>query len=105
MMDRFIEIDLIKISYMTDEIGQQVGEEETLRAVGGALFSVTRQEWQAAAQAGLSPECMVLLRDYADYEGEVVAEIDGVRYEIYRTYLTSDGGIELYLKRPAGVSI
>ena len=47
---------------------------------------------------------MVFLRDRADYEGESVAEIDGVRYEIYRTYLTNDGGIELYLKKSAGVS-
>lgn len=103
-MDRFIEIDLVKITYTTDEIGQQVGEEETIRAVGGALYSASRQEWQAAAQAGLNPECMVFLRDRADYEGESVAEIDGARYEIYRTYLTNDGGIELYLKKSAGVS-
>ena len=42
-MDRFIEIDLVKITYTTDEIGQQVGEEETIRAVGGALYSASRR--------------------------------------------------------------
>ena len=103
-MDRFIEIDLISITYSEDAIGQQVPESEQVRALGGVMYSASRQEWQAAAQAGLNPEFMVFLRDSADYEGEVIAEVDNVRYEIYRTYLTKNGGIELYLRKSAGVS-
>ena len=104
-MDRFIEIDLIKTSYAKDSIGQQVKTGETIRPLGGVLYSITRDEWRSAAQAGLNPECMVLLRDSADYEGEEIAEIDGIRYGVYRTYLTNDGGIELYLRKNIGVNV
>lgn len=38
-----------------------------------------------------------------DYAGETLAELDGVRYGIYRTYLGKNETIELYLERKAGV--
>ena len=39
-----------------------------------------------------------------DYEGEELAEIDGVRYGVYRTYLGSNESIELYLERKTGAT-
>lgn len=38
-----------------------------------------------------------------DYNGERIAELDGVRYGIYRTYLAQNEFIELYLERKAGI--
>lgn len=38
-----------------------------------------------------------------DYNGEQIAELDGVRYGIYRTYLGRNETVELYLEKKAGV--
>ena len=38
-----------------------------------------------------------------DYNGETIAELNGVRYSVYRTYLGKNETIELYLERKAGV--
>lgn len=103
-MERLVDLSLITTSYTKDAIGQQVSNGETSRDLVGSMYSISRQEWTAAAQTGLNPECMVFLRDSADYEGEELAELDGTRYVIYRTYLTDDGGIELYLRRNVGVN-
>ena len=103
-MERLTDLDLIKTQYETDAIGQQVEAGEATRTLVCTLFSISRQEWAVAAQTGLNPECMAFLHDSADYEGETIAEIGGTRYGIYRTYLTDDGGIELYLRRNAGVN-
>ena len=104
-MERLVDITLVKTSYMKDAIGQQVKTDGATRTLVCTLYSISRQEWQAAAQAGLNPECMAFLRDGADYEGEDIAEIDSVRYGVYRTYMTDDGGIELYLRKNVGVSL
>lgn len=103
-MERLADIDLIKTSYEKDAIGQQVETGEATRTLVCSLFSVSRQEWQAAAQAGLNPECMAFLRDSADYADEDIAELGGVRYVIYRTYHTEDGGIELYMRKTVGAN-
>lgn len=102
-MERLTDIKLVKSIYEKDAIGQQVPVGESERDIVCTIYSVTRQEWSAAAQVGHNPECMAFLRDSADYEGEEVASIGGTRYGIYRTYLTDDGGIELYLRKGVGV--
>lgn len=38
-----------------------------------------------------------------DYQGEEIAEINGDRYGIYRTYFATTDTIELYLEKKAGV--
>lgn len=103
-MERLVDISLIKTSYTKDAIGQQVKAGEATRTLVCSLYSISRQEWAAAAQTGLNPECMAFLRDSADYEYEALAEINGIRYVVYRTYMTDGGGIELYLRRNIGVN-
>ena len=39
-----------------------------------------------------------------DYQGEQIAQLDGVTYGIYRTYLGKNETIELYLERKSGVT-
>ena len=103
-MERLVDITLVKTSYVKDSIGQQVEAGEATRTLVCTLFSVSRQEWSAGAQVGLNPECMAFLRDAADYEGEDIAELGGIRYIVYRTYFTEDGGVELYLRKNIGVN-
>ena len=55
-----------------------------------------RAEFYAGLAAGLKPE--KTLRIFAfEYENEKIAEIDGVRYQITRTYPVDDERLELIL--------
>lgn len=101
-MDKSKVLTLISKSYTTDSIGQRVPV-ETARLVFCNLRSVNRAEWFNGGQVGLKPE-LVATMFAPDYEGEDIAEIDGVRYGVYRTYLGAWESIELYLERKAGVT-
>lgn len=103
-MERLADIKLIKITYEQDAIGQETGASEVTRTLPCTLHGISRQEWSMAAQTGLNPEGMAFLRDSADYQGEDLLELDEVRYSIYRTYPTDDGGIELYYRKNVGVN-
>ena len=101
-MDRSNIITLIRSTYAADAIGQLVPVERT-RDVFCNLRSVSRSEWSAAGQLGLTPELTATM--FApDYEGEELAEIGGVRYGVYRTYIGSNESIELYLERKTGAT-
>ncbi len=76
--------------------------QETARQVFCSVESVSRAEWAAAGQLGLAPQWRVTL--FApDYNGEDAAELDGVRYGVYRTYHAKDDRLELYLERRVGL--
>ncbi len=104
-MDRLTDVTLINLLYETDSIGQRIEAGEATRTLLCTLHSISRQEWSSAAQQGLQPECMVRLASSDDYEDELLAELNGVRYSIYRTYMTEDGGIELYLRKDIGPNL
>lgn len=55
-MERLADISLIKTTYQTDAIGQQLEEEEVTRTLLATLHGISRQEWSMAAQTGLNPE-------------------------------------------------
>lgn len=100
-MDRSSVVTLIGRTYTVDEIGQRVSEEHP-REVFAAVDSVSRDEWAEAGRVGLKAEYRVTM--FApDYEGEALAELDGVRYGVYRTYQGRDETVELYLERKGGV--
>ena len=101
-MDRSRELKLIAKSYTPDSLKQLV-ETETSRTVYCNIRSVSRAEWVAGGQLGLKPE-LVATMFAPDYEGEEIAELEGIRYAVYRTYLGSFESIELYLERQAGTT-
>ena len=101
-MDKSSVIALISSSYEKDSIGQYVPT-ETSRNVFCNISSVTASEFFEAGAVGISPEYRVTMFLY-DYENEEIAELNGVRYGIYRTYIAQNETIELYLERKAGVS-
>lgn len=82
-MDRSSVITLIKTTYTTDAIGQQIPV-ETSRTVYCDLRSVTRNEWAAAGQLGLNPE-LVAVMFAPDYQGEEIVEISvsGISEAVY----------------------
>lgn len=100
-MDRSRVLTLIEEAYKPDALGQLIPT-ETRRDVYCNLSSVSASEWFDGGRAGLNPEYRATMFVY-DYNGERIAELDGVRYGIYRTYLAQNEFIELYLERKAGI--
>ena len=100
-MDRSRILTLIEEAYKPDALGQLIPT-ETRRDVYCNLSSVSASEWFDGGRAGLNPESRATMF-VCDYNGERIAELDGVRYGIYRTYLAQNEFIELYLERKAGV--
>lgn len=93
-------LSLISTVETRDEINQPIAT-ETIRSVYCTVLSVTRAEWVAASQKSLAPSAAVKVF-YADYAGETIAELCGIRYEIYRTFPAGDY-VELYLGTRVGV--
>lgn len=101
-MDRSKAFYLVADRYVADEIGQRVAT-QTKRLVYGRIGSVTRNEWSAAGELGIKPEC-TLTMFAGDYAGEKTVEMDGKYFGVYRTYQTLNDDIELYLEWKVGDS-
>jgi hypothetical protein len=96
-------LTLIAPILMKNALGDYVQTGETSRDVFGTINSVSRAEWYDAGRKGMNPE-IVFTTPLINYCHETEAELHGVRYGIYRTYLVQDSDeIELYLERKAGV--
>lgn len=94
-------ITLIGQTYTKDEIGQFLAE-ETSSQVWAHINSITRSEWASAGQIDLSPS-YVASTNAANYAGEKIAQWQGKRYAIYRTYQADNSDyVELYLEEQAG---
>lgn len=100
-MDKSNTINLIAKSYKADAIGQRVPQESS-REVFCSVFSVSGAEFLDAGRSGIRAAYKITM--YApDYAGEEIAELDGTRFAVYRTYLAKNEQIELYLEKKAGV--
>lgn len=98
-MDRISTVTLIGQTPSRDDIGQEIMTDNR-RTVYCTVLSVSRTEWSAARQRSLDPVTALKVFSY-DYHGETVAEFEGSRCEIYRTYEPGDY-IELYLGKRVG---
>lgn len=92
-------IDLIRVD--PEAAGVGTDPEETYRSVFCTIRSIGQQEAYLAMGQGLNPELKVILVHDFEYEGERLCELNGVRYDILRTYVTETDGIELTLQRTA----
>ena len=52
--------------------------------------SAGRSEFYQAANAGLKPELVLVLANFADYQGERVVVFEGKEYTVLRTYRRPD---------------
>lgn len=101
LMDKSNVLTLVSMIQKQDEVGNYIPE-EVKRVVYCNVESVSRAEWYEAGRNGMNPQYKITVFAY-DYENELVAEFEGVRYSIYRTYLKSNEDIELYLEKKAGL--
>lgn len=103
MMNKAITLDLIEKTYTIDPMGQRIPTEKSV-TVFATLQSVSRAEWtsySSTGRSGLVPAYVALVFT-GDYNGESVAEYNGQRFGIYRTYERDDELVELYLEKKAG---
>ena len=92
-------LDLIAVNPEAAGVGTEPAE--TKRTVYCTVRSIGQQEAYLAMGQGLNPELKVILAHDFEYEGERLCELDGIRYDILRTYITETDGIELTLQRAA----
>lgn len=71
---------------------------ETVTTVMAEVRSVRQSEFYAAANAGLQPQVVFVLKNYALYNRQKFVDWDGVRYRVLRTYVHEDG-IEITCSR------
>lgn len=100
-MDRSNIVTLIGVTYEEDKVGNHVPVEKA-RSVYCNIASVSGSEWMEAGRIGIVPQYKLTVFEY-DYQGEEIAELNGIRYGIYRTYLGKNENLELYLQRKSGV--
>lgn len=100
-MDRMAMVKLISQTYAGGGIAEQEPQ-ETEREIFCQVGSVSGEEIAQAGLSGLQARLKIAVFE-PEYEGEEIAELDGVRYGIYRSYLTRGERLELYLERKAGV--
>lgn len=93
MTKEFVCILLKRQSAGNDENGKPVYT-ETSREIFAEEIGTKRSEFYAALSAGLKPEKTLRIYEF-EYDGEKIVEIDGVRYQITRTYPTGDERLEL----------
>lgn len=83
-MIRATTIDLIRES--PESHGVFDAPTETTVTVFAEVRSVTRNEFYQAKSAGINPQLVFMLTDYADYHGEKVFLYEGERWRVIRTY-------------------
>lgn len=101
-MTKVREIKLIKVVETLDSLNQPT-KAETSKTIVAEVRSVSRTEYFQGRQGGLVPDLSFLVSVF-DYEGEPVAEYNGTRYAVYRTYEADDNYIELYCQVEGGVT-
>ena len=86
---------------LTAEGPKGVFDAETVepREVFCTVRSVGMREMYEALSHGLRPELVIDLAHDFEYQGENFAEVNGVSYQIIRTYYNESNGIELTLQR------
>lgn len=73
-------------------------DEPTKRDVFCGVLSIGQAEFYQANAQGFHPEAKFILADYLDYAGETLADYNGQRYRILRTYRTGQS-LELTVVR------
>lgn len=79
-------------------IKRAYGEDDVKREVFCGVRSIGMKEFYSANSTDFHPELKLVLADYLDYNGETLADYNGERYRILRTYRAGQE-LELTLER------
>lgn len=75
-------------------IKREYGKDDVKREVFCGFRSIGMKEFYSASATDFHPELKLVLADYLDYNDENLADYNGLRYRIVRTYRK---GMELEL--------
>lgn len=95
-------IELVTVTKTQDEYGIW-RTSETTKKVFCQVDSVTQSEFFEAGRNGLNPEFRFTVF-FGDYSNEPIVIYKGNRYAVYRTYLTRNDRLELYVERKGGTN-
>lgn len=104
-MDRSTPIYLVRETREQNAICEWVStvSTEQMRKVYANVSSVSASEYFNASQIGLNPEIRFTM--FApDYDGELIVELNGIRFSVYRIYRATTDKLELYAQREAGTA-
>lgn len=90
-------IRLFKVEVVQDELLNSIKRESQPRKVYANKFSVSRAEFDSAGNQGIKPDLAYQLNSI-DYQGELKALVDDVKYDVYRTSENGDK-TTIYLTR------
>lgn len=79
-------------------IKREYGKADVKREVFCGFRSIGMKEFYSANSTDYRPELKLVLADYLDYDGETLADYNGQRYRILRTYRAGQE-LELTLER------
>lgn len=88
-------IALLSINHTVNNAGDTL-EVVSRKEVFAQVKSIGMKETYEGIAIGLRPECVFVLADYYDYDGQKDIEYNGVRYSVLRHY-RRPGSIELEL--------
>ena len=100
-MDRSNVVNLVTFPFTTNEQGVRIKGEAIKRRVFCHIDSVTGAEYFNGGQTGIRPQYRITMFRF-DYQGEEVVELDGELFTVYRTYISRNDNIELYVERRKG---
>lgn len=95
--------ELVTGARTKDEYGNVIIN-DVAREVFCEARSVYSSDYYAAAAVGLKPSVVLVLADYADYNGETRVRFRGTEYAIIRTFINANNGIELTCEKRGGNS-
>ena len=79
-------------------IKREYGKDDIKREVFCGFRSIGMKEFYQASGTAYHPELKLVLPDYLEYDGETLADYNGQRYRILRTYRTGQE-LELTLEK------
>lgn len=101
-MDNLRKVALIKRTPFVSSLGEvDSAAPISRREVYGVVTSSTQQEWFTAHRDGINALYKLVIYSF-EYEDELLVELDGEIYSVYRTFKQSIDKIELYLEKKAG---
>ena len=96
-------IDLVSVAYSTNDVGNSA-EVETKLTVYADKQSIRQSEFYQAAQTGLKPELMFVIRTI-DYNNETRLEYNSKKYNIIRAYDKTGEFTELICQGIVGTEV
>lgn len=90
------DVTLISIQYEVDGIGDPV-EIATKNTVFACEKSISQTEFYQAQAVGLKPQVKLVVKR-VDYQNEQLAEYQGERFRVLRTFKSNSEDIELVLE-------